>query len=344
MFGNYFYHETIRRCVSVFGTLFNNISVLRKDNSGRVLNEVKVPLAYGNKEKFLARLDQQASLQDPKIAIKLPRMSFEMTTLSYDAAAKMQKGHREFVDHLETRGNSNRNNVLGPIPYRMGLQLNIIAKNQDDALQILEQIIPFFQPQYTVTVKEVDAEFLSDYPFTLQSIQMTDEYEGDYTTRRAIVYTLDFETKVRFYGPVEERAIIKKATVNVGLLDNQPQTTLDHKTIAIVNPFAADKDETHTIIVNRFDADTPDWVQIEVTQTAFDEHPNTLLDNVTLTTGDFIVTTSNATSGVIGAINGKIVDVINIDGRFDIGEKFYTKDKKMLFEIINVIERWVPYV
>ena len=144
MFGDHFYHAAIRRTVAVFGTLFNDINVLRKGNDGTAKNIIKVPLAYGPKQKFLARLDQQADLNDPKIALKLPRMSFEITGLSYNTNAKLQKGIRQsFPDPLD---NSKKKTILGPVGYTLGIQLSILAKNQDDALQILEQILPFFQP------------------------------------------------------------------------------------------------------------------------------------------------------------------------------------------------------
>jgi hypothetical protein len=344
MFQSHFYHESIRRTVSVFGTLFNNITVIRVDNSGKVLNQTKVPLAYGNKDKFLARIDQQASLQDAKIAIKLPRMSFELTGLTYDSSVKLQKGHRELVETHAPRGANNKNSLLGPIFYKLGIQLNIIAKNQDDALQILEQIIPFFQPQYTVTVKEVGSEFRSDYPFTLSSITMNDEYEGDYETRRALIYTLEFETKVRFYGPIEEASIIKKATINTGLTENYPETIVEQRTVAIVNPFNAAKEDDHVILVKQFSLDVPDWVQLELDRVAYDPLASTLLDNTQLLVGDFIVGTTNGSTGRIAAINGTVIDVINIDGIFEIGEVLLSKDKKVNYTIVDTTERWIPYV
>ena len=139
MFGNHFYHAAIRRTVAVFGTLFNDINVLRKGSDGSAKSIVKVPLAYGPKQKFLARLDQQKELDDPKIALKLPRMSFELTSLAYNPNTKLQKGIKQsFPDPLD---NNRMKTVLGPVGYNLGVQLNIMAKNQDDALQILEQTL-----------------------------------------------------------------------------------------------------------------------------------------------------------------------------------------------------------
>lgn len=237
MFGNHFYHETIRRSVSVFGTLFNDINIVRKDSNGDVKSIVKVPLAYGPKQKFLARIEEQANLYDQKVAIKLPRMSFEITSLSYDPSTKLQRGAKTTL--------ADGSRVMGPINYRMGMQLNIMAKNQDDALQILEQIIPFFQPDYTVTIKELNGGIKSDMPFTLQSIALTDDYEGDFSSRRAIIYTLDFETRVKFYGGISnDTNIIRKVTVDYNNMDTNAQM---ERQITILNPFNATEDSEYTV-------------------------------------------------------------------------------------------------
>lgn len=212
MFSGHFYHATIRRVVSVFGTLFNNISVVRKDGTGKVVNITRVPLAYGPKQKFLARLDEQPDLNSTKVAIKLPRMSFEIISMTYDATIKTNRNN--MLGITDTSG-ANRA-VRNYSPYRIGFQLSIMAKNQDDALQCMEQILPYFQPEYTVTIKDLDdMNVKTDLPFVLTGIQMTDDYEGDFTNRRAIIYTLDFETRIRFYGPVSDRALIKDISINM---------------------------------------------------------------------------------------------------------------------------------
>ena len=213
MFSGHFYHATIRKVVSVFGTLFNNISVVRKDGTGKVVNITRVPLAYGPKQKFLARLDEQPDLNNTKVAIKLPRMSFEIISMTYDATIKTNRNNMLTVSDQA----GNQRAVRNYAPYRIGFQLSIIAKNQDDALQCMEQILPYFQPEYTVTVKDLeDLEVKTDLPFVLTGVQMTDDYEGDFINRRAIIYTLDFETRVRFYGPVSARGVIKDIKINLG--------------------------------------------------------------------------------------------------------------------------------
>lgn len=213
MFSGHYYHATIRKMVAVFGTLFNNISVVRKDSAGTVLNITRVPLAYGPKQKFLARLDEQPNLDDSKIAMKLPRMSFEIVTLTYDASIKTNRNNLLTIS--TSADSTTRSTVRTYAPYRMGLQLSIMAKNQDDALQILEQILPNFQPEYTVTVKDLDSTNIkTDVPFVLSGVQMNEDYEGDFTTRRAIIYTLDFETRLRFYGQVMNKDQIQNTLID----------------------------------------------------------------------------------------------------------------------------------
>lgn len=213
MLGDYFYHAQIRRMVSAFGTMFNNIEVHKKDASGNLLQQIKVPLSYGPRQKFLARIQERTSLDDQKVAIKLPRMSFEITSITYDSTTAVQKGN---VIKVPTSDPAVYKSVRGPIPYRMGIQLNIMTRNQDDALQILEQILPYFQPDYTLTINDIpDMGIKSDVPIVLQGVVMNDEYEGDFESRRAIVYTLDFETRVRFYSGIADRGVITAASVDV---------------------------------------------------------------------------------------------------------------------------------
>ena len=141
MLSDHFYHAAIRRTIGAFGTIFNDIKIMRKGTDGEVKNIMRVPLAYGPKQKFLARLESQASLTDPKVAIKLPRMSFEITSLAYDAASKLPK-----MNQIVRGSGITRDAIYTHAPYNMGIQLSIMAKNQDDALQVIEQIIPYFQP------------------------------------------------------------------------------------------------------------------------------------------------------------------------------------------------------
>jgi hypothetical protein len=210
MFENHFYNESTRRTVSVFGSLFNSLEVVKTDAAGKVLQKIKVPLAYGPRQKFLARLTEKG--RDPKMAIKLPRLSFEISDMIYDGAAKLNK-HKEHIK-VVAGDPKNRKSLGVPAVYKVGFELNILSKTQDEALQILEQILPMFQPEYTVTIKDIpDMDIVSDIPIVLTSITMNDDYEGDLVERRAIVYTLLFETRIRYYKGIQTRGIIDKTEV-----------------------------------------------------------------------------------------------------------------------------------
>jgi len=246
MTSGHFYHAHIRRIVTVFGTLFNNINVMRKDQTSKVVHITRVPLAYGPKAKFLMRLDEKKDLQGNKVAMKLPRMSFEITNMVYDATTKINRNNT--ITAVDANTTSEKYNVRTFAPYRLNIQLSIMAKNQDDALQIIEQILPSFQPEYTVTVKELDTmNITTDLPFVLTSVTMTDDYEGDAMTRRAIVYTLDFETRIRFYGPVSKKAIIRVSDVNLSTSETlTPQVNI-HTTVSSINDTPDDYTVLQTI-------------------------------------------------------------------------------------------------
>ena len=218
MFGTYFYHEKIRKSVSLFGRLFNNIYVIRKNASGGVLNQLKVPLAYAPRQKFLDRVRENPELLgDTKVAIKLPRMSFEITSFTYDNTRQLTK-----LSNFKAAGSSTsqRQKFYSPVPYNINFQLNIYAKNQDDALQIVEQIIPTFNPQYTITIKPFATEFPTfkeDIPIIINGVGFSDDFEGTLEQRRTIIYTLDFEMKVCFYGAINTADIIRTGTTNIFL-------------------------------------------------------------------------------------------------------------------------------
>lgn len=210
----YFYHEILRSTVIAFGTLFNNISIKHKNNSNEVVSAIKVPLAYGPTQKFLARLNQSANLSKP-VQITLPRMSFEFTGLTYDQSRKSTTT-QTFTTKLVEDGKQIKKVYL-PVPYNMQFELSIMSKLNDDALQIIEQILPYFQPAYTLTVDLVDTiGEKRDIPVVLENITMQDDYEGDFTTRRVLIYTLRFTAKTYLFGPVSSATdnIIKKTTIS----------------------------------------------------------------------------------------------------------------------------------
>jgi hypothetical protein len=212
MLGTYFYHEIIRKTIISFGTLFNNIYIRHKNNSEEIVDETKVGIAYGPIQKFLAKIQQQSEL-NKAIQITLPRMSFEMTSIQYDSTRKAN-----VTQTFKTCGNGNTiKKVYMPVPYNIGFQLNIMTKLQDDALQIVEQILPNFQPSFNLTVNLVDSiGEKRDIPIVLDSVLFTDDYEGDFSTRRTLIYTLNFTAKTYLFGPISDSTdgLIRKVQVD----------------------------------------------------------------------------------------------------------------------------------
>lgn len=244
MLGNHFYHSHIRKTVAVFGTLFNNISVVRKDAQGNVVNSVKVPLSYGPKQKFLARLIEEPDLNAPEVALRLPRMSFEMTGIQYDTTVKLNKMNK--VSNASFRGDG-IDLVYQPVPYILNFDLTVYSKTQDDVLQIVEQILPYFNPDYIVTIKEIpELNVTRDIPIVLQSVVYTDDYEGDFANRRVLQYTLSFSIKTFFYGPIKQNVgVIKDISVNM-------HQDMDHDKITViynaqVDPLSARENDTYII-------------------------------------------------------------------------------------------------
>ena len=207
MFG-YFYNEILRRTIISFGTLFNNITI-EQDNS-----VLKVPLAYGPTQKFLARIEQSPDLNKPT-AITLPRMSFEFTGLTYDSTRKVTTTQQFSVK--DPNDGTEVKKAFMPVPYNMQFELSVMTKLNDDALQIVEQILPYFQPAYNLTVELVESiKEKRDIPVVLENITMEDDYEGDFTKRRVLLYTLRFTAKTYLFGPVSSatKDVIKRATVS----------------------------------------------------------------------------------------------------------------------------------
>ena len=232
MFGNYFYHERVRRSVAIFGKVFNDIYVLRKNSSGAGISTIKVPLSYAPKNKFLDRIREQADMASgQRVALKLPRMSFEIVSYTYDPTRQLQKTSN-FMQTGSTAAQRAKINTY--VPYNITFQLNIYAKTQDDALQIVEQIMPYFAPQYNLTMSPISAypDLKEDVPITLQSVDFADDFEGDVATRRTIIYTLTFEMKANFYGPIADKNVITKAIPKIDL-DDIGTADSDYLTITI---------------------------------------------------------------------------------------------------------------
>jgi len=210
MFGTYFYNETIKRAVSIFGTLFNNITLKKTKSDGTILAEQIVPISYGPKQKWLERITVDPKERDGNITgMTFPRMAFQLSGFEYDASRQQNKLIRHSKSALETDG-VKRGYQYNPAPYTLNFTLSILTKNMNDALQIVEQILPYFQPEYTVTMKMIDSMAdHRDVPIVLNSVQFEDNYESGFEERRFIEYTLEFKMHLYFFGPVYTGSIIK---------------------------------------------------------------------------------------------------------------------------------------
>ena len=243
MLGQQFYHETVRNVIVAFGTMFNNINIVRKDNNGTITQSMKVPLAYGPKQKWLTRLDADPSLGSA-VAITLPRLGFEIGSLSYDSTRKLNRVQK-FKKVKSSSANANKlDTQFMPVPYNMDITLYAMAKNSDDALQIVEQILPFFQPDYTLTLNDMaDMGIKRDVPIILNDVSYEDNYQGDFESRRAIIYTMGFTTKFYLYGPVTSSSVIK--TVQVDQYTDLPAVTptREQRYSVTPNPVSADADD-----------------------------------------------------------------------------------------------------
>ena len=232
MLGQQFYHETTRKVVIAFGTMFNNIQLVRKDNDGTITQSMKVPLAYGPRQKFLVRLREDPDLTK-QVAITLPRIGFEITGLSYDPTRKLNRVQK--FKKTKSGSSSKLDTQYMPVPYNLGFELYILSKNSDDALQIVEQILPYFQPDYTLTINDMpDMSVKRDIPIILNSISYEDDYEGDFAQRRAIIYSLDFTAKFYLYGPVTGQSVIK--TVQVDQFTDLPDKSPKREQRLVVTP------------------------------------------------------------------------------------------------------------
>ncbi len=211
MLGQYYYHEILRKTIIAFGTIFNDIHIRHRDGAGKETSDMRVPLAYGPMQKFLARLEQQPDL-NRATQITLPRMSFETTNIAYDATRK-----GGITQTFKASDGNKLRKVFMPVPYNLSFELNILVKLNDDALQIIEQILPYFQPSFNVTIDLISViGEKRDVPIVLDNISFQDDYEGDFTTRRALIYTLNFTAKTYLFGPVSDSSegLIKKVQVD----------------------------------------------------------------------------------------------------------------------------------
>ena len=243
MLGTYFYNETIRKAIVAFGSLFNDIIITRKDAAGVVVQTLKVPLAYGPKQKFIIRLEADPNL-DQKVAITLPRIGFEIAGLDYDPSRKLNRIiKKRAVANTDDKKLKEMSVQYIPVAWNLSFELFVMAKNSDDGIQIVEQILPFFQPEYTVSIKEVpEMDTIRDVPIVLNSVNYEDTYTGSFTERRAIIYTFNFTAKTYVYGPVTTDKPITDAQVKTytDLQDTAPTRVQKVTTTVTTAPDADD--------------------------------------------------------------------------------------------------------
>ena len=207
-----FYNEILRNINVAFGSIFSNIVIQRKSKDGlnAILQTITVPVAFGNKDKWFRRTDEDSELEN-QVYITLPRISYEMVGMNYDPSRKMGK-----LNKITCRDATGGNSVYFPVPYNLEFNLYLVAKTTEDCYQMVEQILPYFSPELTMSIKSVKQQnIISDIPIILNNISMEDDYEGDFQSRRTVIYTLNFTLKANLYGPGSNGGIIKKVIVNM---------------------------------------------------------------------------------------------------------------------------------
>ena len=242
MFGKHFYNQSLRRLTIAFGQIFNNVIVQTKSSTGAVTKRMRVPLAYAPKEKFIQRLEQQASLDKGRtFAITLPRMGFELTGLKYDANRKLNKMQKTV--RVRSSDSTVHNFNYSPVPYDISFSLYSFTATAENGLQIVEQILPYFQPDLTVTINAIpELNIKRDVPIVLDEVLYEDTYDGDFNKRRAVIYTLNFTAKTYLYGPMAQGKVIRKSQADLGTSTDAPLSR-EERIIVIPNPESADADD-----------------------------------------------------------------------------------------------------
>jgi len=242
MFGKYFYNEGMRRMTIAFGQIFNNIQIKRTSDDS-TLQTMRVPLAYGPKEKFLVRLDQQSSLDNREFAITLPRLGFEISGITYDPTRKLTRVQKYKTVKTAADGKILNYNYT-PVPYNISYNLYSFTATAESGLQIIEQILPFFQPDYTVTINVIPSMNIKrDVPIILNGVQYEDSYSGDFTTRRSVIYTLSFTAKTYLFGPANTQKVIKEVQSDIYADTNTSTAKREERIIVVPNPTSADADD-----------------------------------------------------------------------------------------------------
>lgn len=209
-----YYFGIIKKAIVAFGRMFSEIQIERMDETGAVIQTINVPIAYGPKEKWLVRLEQDPSL-DNNVNTILPRMAFEITGYSYDASRKVNK-----MTKVASYDQTTLKTQFSPVPYNLDIELSLLTKTTEDALAVVEQILPVFTPDYTLSINAIpDLNIANDVPIILNGVSFQDSYDGDFQSRREIIYTFNFTMKVNIFGSITSSGVIKKANIT---LPNQP--------------------------------------------------------------------------------------------------------------------------
>ena len=243
MFGNFFYNEGMRKIIIAFGQLFNNIVIQSTSSTGAVTKRLKVPLAYAPKEKFLVRLDSKPDLDDRSFAITLPRLGFEISALAYDPTRKLTRVQKFRKVKSGESGEVHNFNYV-PVPYNISLNLYAFTATAENGLQIVEQILPYFQPDYTITLNILtNMDIKRDVPIILNTVNYEDSYNGDFTTRRAVIYTLSFTAKTYLYGPAGTQKVIRTVQSDIYTNTNITQKAREERITITPNPAGADAND-----------------------------------------------------------------------------------------------------
>jgi hypothetical protein len=216
----YYYHGTVRKVVVGFASLFNNIHLVRNDASGNERERIRVPIAYGPQQKFIKRLDRIGTdfdEQQVRLETYLPRMAFEITSLAYDSSRKLNSVQQTVGYNPLDRGSLKKR--WERVPYNMSMTLSAMTKGMEDCLQIVEQVLPYFTPEYVFTIKAIDGMDMDvDIPIILSSVSLSegdDGSYGDYSQRKVNSASIQFTAKMYLYGPVKEAPLILNTNVNI---------------------------------------------------------------------------------------------------------------------------------
>tara|TARA_Y100000310_G_scaffold102588_1_gene100765 strand:+ start:1487 stop:2329 length:843 start_codon:yes stop_codon:yes gene_type:complete len=209
-----FYNKAVRKLTVAFGSLFNNIHVIRTDSSGTTTSQIRVPLGYGPKQKWIRRLNESSSLTDDTtdVEVTLPRLSFEMNSITYDPNRKKNTMQKRWYRHSE---NEKIYTNYVEVPYDFEFSVSVMVKFMEDGLCIMEQILPYFTPEFTITINFSDINQKVDIPIILNSVEVSEDYEGDFDARRLISFDMSFTAKTNLFGPTKTSAPIQTVTATI---------------------------------------------------------------------------------------------------------------------------------